>query len=645
VTTASESPERGAAGGTRVEKVRRVLAKLALWTGIATLGIVVVGGTYLWVRLTDDEPVTWESDEDHFKYGSTGGERGWRNQFGFGIPYWVWVALPELFPEYLPDGATGQGYTAFGMIYEDGRDPRLDLPIGMSMRRVQGIDRVYFTCSVCHTGVVRDEPDGPRRIVLGMPANTFDLGSLGDFLFQAAANWKFRSSRIFPQIEELEALAAERSEEDDGGGNETVDGGGDDDLYRPDPLNPVDRLVFRYLGISLMREQLLTLTSRLSFVDVKGWGPGRVDTFNPPKALLGFNMVGAPERELVGNVDFPAVWHQSAKEGLQLHWDGNNTSVDERNLSAGFGTGATPTTLDEAGMLRIAAWLWDRAEPPPFPAEHLDAELAGQGEAVYREACWSCHGNPRPPFRTPGDGGRVGTVTPIEQVGTDRYRLDSYTAELSAAQNTLYAGFPEDRAACRARMAERFARAGSGERGARAYAATESAPDAPRGTPAGAPVTAAEAPPGTVRSAAEGGDTGADGGQAEEAERPSAPDRRGVRDRECYPARFSHFRKTNGYANMPLDGLWLRAPYLHNGSVPTLRALLDPPEARPDSFWIGYTVYDYESVGFVTDGEAARENGWLLDTTQPGNGNQGHLYGTDLLPGRKRALLEYLKTF
>ena len=36
------------------------------------------------------------------------------------------------------------------------------------------------------------------------------------------------------------------------------------------------------------------------------------------------------------------------------------------------------------------------------------------------------------------------------------------------------------------------------------------------------------------------------------------------------PWKFSHFRKTKGYANMPLDGVWLRAPYLHNGSVPTL---------------------------------------------------------------------------
>ena len=48
--------------------------------------------------------------------------------------------------------------------------------------------------------------------------------------------------------------------------------------------------------------------------------------------------------------------------------------------------------------------------------------------------------------------------------------------------------------------------------------------------------------------------------------------------------RFTRFRKTNGYANMPLDGIWLRAPYLHNGSVPTVRDLLEPAEKRPRRF-------------------------------------------------------------
>ena len=535
--------------------VPRKLTRILAWIGAAVVAAVVGLGTYLWVRLADDEPVTYESDVEHFKYGSTGGERGWYKQYGFGIPYWVWVALPELFPDLLPDGTEGRGYASFGMVYEDGRDPRLDLPIGMSMRRVQGIDRVYFTCSVCHTGVVRSAPDAERQIVLGMPANTFDLGALGDFLFRAAADWRFRSSRLFPKVDELEELADERE---------------DVDRYVPDPLNPVDRMVFQYAGITLMREQLLTLTSRLNFLDVTSWGPGRVDTFNAPKALLGFPMEKAPAVETVGIADFPSVWNQRWKEGMQLHWDGNNTSVDERNLSAGFGTGATPTTLDKERILRIAAWLWDQAQPPDFPAERLDLALAAAGEPVYRAECWSCHGNREPPFATEGDGGWVGTVTPIGEVGTDRNRLDSYTVDLAAAQNSLYAGFPEDPEACR--------------------------------------------------------------------ENPDDTD-------ECYPSRFSHFRKTSGYANMPLDGLWLRAPFLHNGSVPTLSALLSRPEERPDSFYIGYTVYDYENVGFVTEGPGAAAEGWLLDTSERGNGNGGHLYGTDLAPEQKRALLEYLKTF
>jgi hypothetical protein len=45
--------------------------------------------------------------------------------------------------------------------------------------------------------------------------------------------------------------------------------------------------------------------------------------------------------------------------------------------------------------------------------------------------------------------------------------------------------------------------------------------------------------------------------------------------------RFKPFCKIAGYANQPLDAIWARAPYVHNGSVPTLRYLTEPPEQRP----------------------------------------------------------------
>jgi hypothetical protein len=135
--------------------------------------------------------------------------------------------------------------------------------------------------------------------------------------------------------------------------------------------------------------------------------------------------------------------------------------------------------------------------------------------------------------------------------------------------------------------------------------------------------------------------------------------------------RFQHFRKTNGYANAPLDGVWLRAPYLHNGSVPTMWDLLLPPEQRPIAFYRGYDVYDTQKLGFVSSpseisgdlkkslfcyavnsaGEALCNDpkldnrGTCNAATCKGNGNGGHVYGTTLSDEQKYALIEFLKTF
>jgi len=126
-----------------------------------------------------------------------------------------------------------------------------------------------------------------------------------------------------------------------------------------------------------------------------------------------------------------------------------------------------------------------------------------------------------------------------------------------------------------------------------------------------------------------------------------------------------------GYIRAFLDGIWLRAPYLHNGSVPTLRDLLNPVSARPMVFYRGYDVYDPGDVGFVSqkvqadrlkfswddvlrvatkyevcvttkDDVCVRINGKEISVRS--NGNAGHEFGTDLPPDKKEALLEYLKT-
>ena len=102
-------------------------------------------------------------------------------------------------------------------------------------------------------------------------------------------------------------------------------------------------------------------------------------------------------------------------------------------------------------------------------------------------------------------------------------------------------------------------------------------------------------------------------------------------------------RKTEGYVAVLLDAVWLRAPYLHNGSVPTLADLLKPPAERPAVFYRGYDLYDPVHVGYVSTGPEA-EKQFRYDTALPGNGNQGHVYGVDLPAEEKTALIEYLKT-
>ena len=107
---------------------------------------------------------------------------------------------------------------------------------------------------------------------------------------------------------------------------------------------------------------------------------------------------------------------------------------------------------------------------------------------------------------------------------------------------------------------------------------------------------------------------------------------------------FSGFRDVDGYVAVPHTGLWLRAPYLHNGSVPTLRDMLRPPAQRPAAFYRGVDLIDPENGGFIAQGPVAEATGERYDTTLPGNSNGGHLYGTDLPDADKEALLAYLKT-
>jgi mono/diheme cytochrome c family protein len=110
----------------------------------------------------------------------------------------------------------------------------------------------------------------------------------------------------------------------------------------------------------------------------------------------------------------------------------------------------------------------------------------------------------------------------------------------------------------------------------------------------------------------------------------------------------------NGYVAPPLDGIWATAPFLHNGSVPTLAALLDST-TRP-KFWRRKSQdgdgYDEAALGWSHDvlsaGHDAEPNAeqrkLIYDTTRAGYSNKGHTFGDALGAADRAALLEYLKT-
>ena len=92
------------------------------------------------------------------------------------------------------------------------------------------------------------------------------------------------------------------------------------------------------------------------------------------------------------------------------------------------------------------------------------------------------------------------------------------------------------------------------------------------------------------------------------------------------------------YRARPLDGVAFTGPYLHNGSVRTLRDLLKAPSDRPNGFYVGAREYDVDGAGFVDGGD------FYVDATLRGNRKEGHYYGTALSQIDKEALLEYLKS-
>ncbi|WP_376100225.1 di-heme-cytochrome C peroxidase [Roseomonas sp. CCTCC AB2023176] len=224
----------------------------------------------------------------------------------------------------------------------------------------------------------------------------------------------------------------------------------------------------------------------------------------------------------------------------------------------------------------------------------IDRTAAGRGEVLYRSLCTGCHeGRWATVAGAPGEPARRElrlTMVPMERVGTDP----------AAAMN--------------------FVRR-------RAYLS----PNDP------APVSGAEGLQ-RVTSAVIGRWYDANG---------ITPERR----REMDGYRVNEWRAPAAYRARPLNGVWATAPYLHNGSVPTLYQMLLPADRRDRVFFVGSRQFNPREVGFET---TPFDGGFRFDTAVPGNLNRGHEFrdaprgngvvGPALTDQQRWDIVEFLKT-
>ena len=141
---------------TAVDRVERAAARKWIIAFCVILALAVVAVSFVLQILRVDKPVSYSTDEQHFKYGSIGSDVK-------GVPYWIFRVLPDICPTDLPGG-----YASLGVIQE----PGALTPIGFSMRRVGPVDIVGPNCGLCHTASVRETPTSDPMIITTAPAGT-----------------------------------------------------------------------------------------------------------------------------------------------------------------------------------------------------------------------------------------------------------------------------------------------------------------------------------------------------------------------------------------------------------------------------------------------------------------------------------------
>ena len=357
-------------------------------------------------------------------------------------------------------------------------------------------------------------------------------------------------------------------------------------------------------------------------------GPGRTDAFGRI-ANASFGDAISPDNYRVANapVDYPQLWDMWTFDWVQ--WNGSAQQPMARNIGEALGVGATLDFFDANGQplkgderypssvrlrdLHQIEQTLQRLKPPAWPEALLgavDKPLAVKGRELFSENCAGCH-VPRS-VQTNGRWVQHLKMLPVDYIGTDpgaANNIADHRFDLSALQWD-----PAELAKL----------------------------DVQLQPPPAEPLDMSKlsSAKGLAYVTAFVGNRAYREAKIPEAERPEMDGFGlpiGVRELRAYKAR-------------PLAGAWATAPFLHNGSVPSLYQLLSPQDERATTFFKGTFEYDPRHLGYRTE---AFTNGFKFDTRITGNHNSGHEFragklgngviGRLLQPQERWALLEYLK--
>ncbi len=350
-------------------------------------------------------------------------------------------------------------------------------------------------------------------------------------------------------------------------------------------------------------------------------GPGRMDALTLIHSRVLAGATGLPENweAALAPAKPPFLWN--APQSAWVQWSGVASDPFFRNATESMGVfvrqdlrSATPeeglfeSTVDVRGQLRIEELL-RRLAPPQWPEQvfgPIDRAKADRGRGLFVENCAACHSTYPHRWSVPKvDGKRFieNALVPEVYVGTDpqQFKTPGFNRQpeyLTGALASRVAPPFKDAA-----LAPSVAILSAGRKGVMDRAAEAAA------------LTPAEL-------------VDAHGYRFEWESPPTQP----------------------SYKAGPRDGIWACAPFLHNGSVPSLYDLLTPAKERPTKFLVGRD-FDPVKVGVDTSGKSGT---FEFDTAHVGNSNAGHSFengprgggviGRLLSDDERWAIIEYLKS-